>query len=78
MVIQEQRVKGDGGFIGRLQDAALSYGDSFIDNHLLLFISALLPKAISSILTSFAIELGSADKVGVGVTLCGCSIVLTL
>ena len=31
--------------------------DVFVNNHLLLFTSALVPKALSSILTSFAIEI---------------------
>lgn len=35
--------------------------DVFINNHLLLFTSALVPKALSSILTSFAIEISKQE-----------------
>lgn len=37
--------------------------DKIINNHLLLFTSALVPKAIASILTSLTLELGKEDKV---------------
>lgn len=35
-----------------------------VNNHLLLFTSALVPKAISSVLTSFVIEMGNKEKTG--------------
>ncbi|KAH3707594.1 putative cytochrome P450 120 isoform X1 [Dreissena polymorpha] len=36
-----------------------NFSDVLVNNHLLLFTSALIPKALSSILTSFMIEIGS-------------------
>ena len=40
-----------------------NFDELMINNHLLLFTSALVPKGLSSILTSFALEIGKSDRV---------------
>ncbi|XP_041368097.1 putative cytochrome P450 120 [Gigantopelta aegis] len=44
-------------------EQALSFDEIHINHHLLLFISALLPKALASLLTSLCIEISRDDKV---------------
>ena len=64
-VIRAQRGKAPEGFVRRMQEVASEEEDTFINNHLLLFTSALVPKAISSLLTTFAIEVSRPELVGV-------------
>ena len=67
-VIRRQRGKAPEGFVRRMQEFASEEEDMFINNHLLLFTSALVPKAISSLLTSFFIEISRPQLVGVLMT----------
>ena len=62
-IIKEQRGKAPEGFVRRMQETASEEEDAFVSNHLLLFTSALVPKAIGSLLTSFAIEAGKPEMV---------------
>ncbi|KAL8617736.1 hypothetical protein ACOMHN_053569 [Nucella lapillus] len=67
-VIKAQRVQEPRGqgFVHRLQEAVSSHDeDVFVNNHLLLFTSALVPKALSSILTSLAVEVGRPSSASV-------------
>ena len=68
-VIRRQRGKAPEGFVRRMQEFASEEEDMFINNHLLLFTSALVPKAISSLLTSFFIGISRPQLVGVLMTM---------
>ncbi|XP_046358517.2 cytochrome P450 716B1-like [Haliotis rufescens] len=64
-IIKERRVKTDKSFpqhISTIAHDPAVQNDTFVNNHLLLFTSALVPKALASILTSFAVEVGQKDK----------------
>ncbi|PVD30443.1 hypothetical protein C0Q70_09709 [Pomacea canaliculata] len=62
-IIQAQRHSTSQRFLKQFEEVASYDQDMFVNNHLLLFSSALVPKAIASLLTSFAIELGTADHI---------------
>ncbi|XP_076461877.1 putative cytochrome P450 120 [Babylonia areolata] len=64
-VIKAQRAMAGKGFMQRLQDTVSQDEDVFVDNHLLLFTSALVPKALASLLTSLAVEVGRPAMVSV-------------
>jgi len=49
--------------LDRMRDMDFS-SESEIEQHLLLFVSALIPKAFASIFTSFLIEMAGDDRVG--------------
>ncbi|XP_071946966.1 putative cytochrome P450 120 isoform X2 [Antedon mediterranea] len=55
----EKANKGD--FLHRITEAGFQ-NQTEVENHLLLFISALVPKAFASILTSFTLALSGQDK----------------
>lgn len=59
--IQSQRNKTSRGFVRRIEEVVSSDDDVFVNNHLLLFTSALVPKAMASLLTSIAIEVAADD-----------------
>ncbi|ESO98396.1 hypothetical protein LOTGIDRAFT_231439 [Lottia gigantea] len=61
-VIEARRKEDKKGFHVKLEEID-ELDDSTINNHLLLFTSALVPKAISSLLTSFIVETGKPDKI---------------
>ncbi|XP_070211749.1 uncharacterized protein [Littorina saxatilis] len=60
-VIKAQRHKNAEGFVKRMQEGHSDEEDVFVNNHLLLFTSALVPKAMSSILSSFAFEVAKPE-----------------
>lgn len=64
-IIMSKRDEHSGKFAQKVEDAALSTKDGireiFINNHLLLFTSALVPKALSSLLTSLIMEVGKDE-----------------
>lgn len=62
-VIKAQRHKNAEGFVKRMQEGHSDEEDVFVNNHLLLFTSALVPKAMSSILSSFAFEVAKPELV---------------
>ena len=62
-MIDVQRAEAPSNFVQRIEDCGSEEGDSFINNHLLLFTTALVPKALASILTFFAIEVGRPEVV---------------
>ncbi|KAL8591595.1 hypothetical protein ACOMHN_030481 [Nucella lapillus] len=57
-LISSQRGKAASSFLRRVEDLASEEDGDLLNNHLLLFSSAILPKALSSLLTTFAIEMG--------------------
>ncbi|XP_060073029.1 putative cytochrome P450 120 [Ylistrum balloti] len=61
-IIISKREESSGQFAQKVEDAASTSEDGlrevFINNHLLLFTSALVPKALSSLLTSLIMEVG--------------------
>ncbi|XP_069139999.1 putative cytochrome P450 120 [Argopecten irradians] len=64
-IIISKREENSGKFVKSVEDTATTSTDSlrevFINNHLLLFTSALVPKALSSLLTSLIMEVGKED-----------------
>ncbi|XP_048744435.1 putative cytochrome P450 120 [Ostrea edulis] len=58
-IIKQNKSNGTSHFPKRIQQCPLGTRGDFVDNHLLLFTSALVPKALSSILTSLLIQIGS-------------------
>ncbi|XP_051876663.1 uncharacterized protein LOC127572970 isoform X1 [Pristis pectinata] len=63
--IIDERLKSENeGFISKIKDVPFPESTSAAQ-HLLLFISALIPKALASLLTSFTIELAGSNKVQV-------------
>ena len=61
-IIVERRQKKKYSFPCKME-ALPDVNDVFVNNHLLLLTSALVPKALSSILTSFAIEIADPKHV---------------
>ncbi|OWF44545.1 uncharacterized protein LOC110458245 [Mizuhopecten yessoensis] len=62
-IIISKREESSGQFAQKVEDTATSGGlrEVFINNHLLLFTSALVPKALSSLLTSLIMEVGKKE-----------------
>lgn len=60
--IIRQRAKAKHGFANKMMEIP-ALDDSAINNHLLLFTSALVPKVLSSICTSLCVEIGFPEKV---------------
>ncbi|KAL5017567.1 hypothetical protein ScPMuIL_007156 [Solemya velum] len=72
-VIRVRRSDSKSSFFEKLHSAMSSEqisDDRIVNNHLLLFTSALVPKAIASILTSLTLELGKEDKLQVQKEVC--------
>lgn len=61
-IIKEQRSQAEIGFPVRLKEVPSLNNDVFINNHLLLFSSALIPKAIASLLMSFFVVTGQPNN----------------
>ncbi|KAK6186338.1 hypothetical protein SNE40_008390 [Patella caerulea] len=61
-VIKERRGTSKKGFHQKLEEIH-ELDEEAINNHLLLFTSALVPKALASLLTSFSLEVGQHNKV---------------
>nr|KAG5704093.1 hypothetical protein BaRGS_017597 [Batillaria attramentaria] len=59
--IRKQRSKTSQGFVKRIEEVVSKEEDVLVNNHLLLFTSALVPKGLSSLLTSAAIEVGKPE-----------------
>ncbi|XP_078312100.1 putative cytochrome P450 120 [Crassostrea virginica] len=57
-IIQKKKGENSSHFPDRIQRCPPSGHESFVNNHLLLFTSALVPKALSSILTSLLLYVG--------------------
>lgn len=62
-IIKEQRTQAQIGVPVRLKEIPSLNNDSFINNHLLLFSSALVPKAIASLLMSFFVVTGQPNNI---------------
>ncbi|XP_059826090.1 uncharacterized protein LOC132394227 isoform X6 [Hypanus sabinus] len=60
-IINDRLRSEDKGFISKIKDVPFPETSSAAQ-HLLLFISALIPKALASLLTSFTIELAGSNK----------------
>ncbi|XP_019713495.1 uncharacterized protein LOC109508094 isoform X1 [Hippocampus comes] len=60
-IIKEKLENEAQGFVGSLRSLPLP-GSSCASQHLLLFISALIPKALASLLTSFTVALSGSKK----------------
>ncbi|XP_072880501.1 uncharacterized protein [Hemitrygon akajei] len=60
-IINDRLRSEDEGFISKIKDVPFPENCSAAQ-HLLLFISALIPKALASLLTSFTIELAGSNK----------------
>lgn len=58
-IIKQKKLENSSHFPDRIQQCSHGDQEKFVDNHLLLFTSALVPKALSSILTSLLIQIGS-------------------
>lgn len=61
-IIQKRRSEKCHEFPQRVENLP-SLEEVLVNNHLLLFTSALVPKALASILTSFVVELGQEHQV---------------
>lgn len=58
-IIKQKKLENSSHFPDRIQQCSHGDHEKFVDNHLLLFTSALVPKALSSILTSLLIQIGN-------------------